>query len=880
MATTSLASAPRWPEESDEGSLVAELAYAPVFVAFQRLGSSPHGLTEQNAAERVVQYGENRPGRYVDDGVLGRFWDALRSPFVALLAVFGVVLVAVGDGDGAVTVAVVVTSAVALRLWQQTRAVRAVRALRRRVSTTVTVRRRAGDGQPATDREVPVEDLVPGDVVVLVGGDVVPADLRVVASAGLLVDQAVISGESRPVAKGPPMAGAGDAPGDVGFDTASLCFTGTTVVAGTGTALVVATGTGTCADALARTVASLRPDSSFDRGVRTVGLVLVRFMLVMAPIVFAVNGWVHGDWHQAALFAVAVAIGLTPEMLPVIVTANLARGATRLARDRVIVNRLEAMQDLGAMDVLCVDKTGTLTEDRVAYAHGVDPAGAIDESVGEIAHLAVSLQDRPHNALDDAIAERLAGQGMALLAEAVYDKVDEIGFDHTRRLATVVVRRQHDEHIMITHGDPAEVISRCDRIRLAGNVIELDDDGVAEAMAVVRDCGARGMRTLAVAVRDGSARLERYTERDEHGLVLVGLLGFVDPIRDGAAAAIGTLAGHGVTVKILTGDGEDVARTVAEGVGLAPGVPVLGRDLDAVGDLALGDLVEAATVFARLTPAHKARIVGALRARRHTVGFLGDGVNDVPALRIADEGIAADDATDAAKAAADLILLDDGLDVLAQGVVEGRRTLSNTMKYVKITASSNFGNVVTVMVAAAFLPFLPMLPIQLIVQNLLYDVAQLALPWDRAEDDYLRAPRRWNPRGLVRFMLWFGPLSSLFDLATFAVLWWVFDAADRVALFHTGWFVEGLLTQLLIVLVLRVRTWPWRGARPSRPVVLAALGAAVVGAAIPLTPLGPRLGLVGLPVGYLLWIALAATVYALAAQLVKRAYLRLHDDWL
>lgn len=879
MGLQSLVSTRRSSTPAGDEQRLAELAHAPSFVAFQRLASSPTGLTEQSAAARAVEHGENRPGRYVDDRVATRVVAALRSPFVALLAALGMVLIAVGDPGGAVTVAVVVCSAVALRLWQQTRAVRAVRGLRHQVSTTATVRRRPGAGLPAADREVPVQDLVPGDVVVLGAGDVVPADLRVVTAAGLMLDQAVVSGESLPVPKAPPDADA-DARVDVGFDTSSLCFTGTTVVAGTGTALVVATGPATLHDALARTVADLRPESSFEQGVRTVGVVLIRFMLVMAPVVLAVSGWVTGDWHRAALFAVSVAIGLTPEMLPVIVTANLARGATRLARDRVIVNRLEAIQDLGAMDVLCVDKTGTLTEDRVVYAHAVDPTGTIDDSVAELAHLAVSLQDQLFDALDEAIVEWMAGADGALLAEAAYDKVDEIGFDHTRRLATVVVRRRRDERIVITHGDPSAVIGRCDRIRLAGNVVELDDDHVADAMDVVRGCGARGMRTLAVAVRDGPARLERYTERDEHGLILIGFLGFVDPVRVGADAAIETLAGHGVAVKMLTGDGEDIARIVAERVGLTPGAPVLGSQVDAAVDAELGDLVERATVFAGLTPAHKARIVGAMRTRGHTVGFIGDGVNDVPALRVADAGIAADDASDAAKGAADLILLDDGLDVLARGVVEGRRTLSNTMKYVKITASSNFGNVFTVMIAAAVLPFLPMLPVQFIVQNLLYDTAQLALAWDRAEDDYLRSPRRWNPRGLVRFMLWFGPLSSLFDVATFGVLWWGFDAAHRPAAFHTGWFVEGLLTQLLIVLVLRVRTAPWRGTRPSRPVVLASSGAAAVGVLLCVTPVGARLGLVALPPAYLIWIAAATTAYAMSAQVAKRCYLARHADWL
>lgn len=880
MATPSVESTPRWRDGFDDQCQLAELAHSPVFVAYQRLASSPNGLTERAAEARSVEYGDNRPGNYVEDGVAERVWVAVRSPFVGLLSVLGAVLVVVGDGDGATTVGVMVTLAVGLRVWQQTRSVRAVRGLREQLSTTATVRRRAGVGQLPTDREVPIEDLVPGDVVVLRGGDVVPADLRLLTAAGLLVDQAVLSGESLPVRKQPPPPLREGMRSDVGIDTPSLCFTGTTVVAGTATALVVATGTATLHDALARTMKALRPESSFDRGVRTVGFTLIRLMLVMAPLVLVVNGWVRGDWAQAAMFGVAVAIGLTPEMLPVIVTANLARGATRLARERVIVSRLEAIQDLGAMDVLCVDKTGTLTEDRVVYAHSVDPTGRIDDSVGEIAYVAVSFQDCPYNALDEAVIERLADTETAVLTEAAYDKVDELAFDHTRRLSTVVVRRQSAEHIMISHGDPLEIVTRCDRIRLDDNVIPLDQTLRAEAREVVHTYAMRGMRVLAVAVRTGTARHLPYDERDERGLVLVGFLGFVDPIRVGVDAAIDTLADYGVTVRILTGDSEDVARVVASQVGLIPGKVVLGNHVDALDDGQLGTLVDGATVFAQLSPTHKARVVAALRTRGHTVGFLGDGVNDVPALRAADAGIAADNATDAAKGAADMILLDDDLQVLAHGVIEGRRTLANTMKYVKVTASSNFGNVLTVMAAAAFLPFLPILPVQLIVQNLLYDTAQLALPWDRAEDDYLRSPRRWNPRGLVRFMLWFGPLSSLFDLATFAVLWWMFDAGNRPALFHTGWFVEGLLTQLLIVLVLRVRTAPWRGARPARPVVVAAAGAAAVGLLIPVTPLGGRLGLVPLPMSYLPWIGAAAVVYGFTAQLAKRWYLRRHDDWL
>jgi P-type Mg2+ transporter len=724
--------------------------------------------------------------------------------------------------------------------------------------------------------------VVPGDIVVLHAGDVVPADLRIVSSTDLVVDQSGLSGESLPVAKttaAPQKRRHGHARESV-VDTPSLAFSGTAVVAGAATAVVIATGGHTYFGALARTAGGLRPESSFDRGVRTVGWTLVRFMLVMAPIVLAVNGIVSGNWAQAAMFAVAVAVGLTPEMLPVIVTTNLARGATRLARERVIVSRLNAIQDLGALDVLCVDKTGTLTEDRIVYAHSIDMTGRVDDAVAELAYLGVHFQDGAHDRLDDAIAELLGEQDMAVTADAAFEKVDEIAFDHTRRRATVVVARQHGEHIMICKGDPDQVLPRCTRARLDEDIVTFGEDLHAEADDLVEAYRKQGMPVLAVAVKYGPARFESYDESDEQDLVLAGFVGFVDPVRDSAPAAVRSLAEHGVAVKILTGDSKTVARQVAAQVGVPVDTVVVGHQIDRLSDRQLSAVSAQAAVFAELTPAHKTRIVAALREDGHAVGFLGDGINDVPALRIADAGIAADTAAEVAKYAADLILLDKDLAVVARGVVEGRRTLANTMKYVKITASSNFGNVLSVLAASALLPFLPILPIQLMVQNLLYDTAQLALSWDRVDNDYLRAPRRWQSGGLIRFMLIFGPLSSVFDLATFAVLWWVFDLSDKPAMFQTGWFVEGLLTQLLVVLVLRAPTMPWRGAGPARAVVLATLTAAAIGSLLPLTPLAVGLGMAPPPAGYLVWLVAVLAAYGLAAHLVKKHYLRRYQAWL
>ncbi|UXA19178.1 magnesium-translocating P-type ATPase [Mycobacterium sp. SMC-4] len=859
-----------------------ELADASVFTLYQQLGSSPRGLTESEAADRLVGFGANESAEAAAPGMTAQLLVALRSPFVALLAGLGAVFVAVGDARGSTTVAVMVTLAVVLRFWQQTRTTRATQALQRLVTATVTVRRRADAESDPMDREIPAPDLVPGDMVVLQAGDVVAADLRVLTSSALTVDQSALSGEALPVAKHTPGSDAAtpERAAATVMDNPGLCLSGTAVVTGRATGVVIATGDHTYRGSLARSAAAPRPESSFDRGVRSVGWTLIRFMLVMAPIVFIVNGLVSGVWAQAAMFALAVAVGLTPEMLPVIVTTNLARGAARLAAQRVLVRRLNAIQDLGAMEVLCVDKTGTLTEDRIAYAHSIDVTGRFDEAVTDFAFIAAHFQDGPANQLDDAIVDQLAAGDAAVITEATCEKVDEIAFDHRRRRSTVVVSRQPGEHLLICKGDPDEVLPLCTEARLGEQVAWFGHELRTEAEELLEAYRRRGMRVLAIAAKTGPARWERYDESDERSLVLVGFVGFVDPTRDSAERAVARLTEHGVAVKILSGDNRIVAQQVAAQVGVDSDPLILGRHLEGLSDAQIRAVVNEANVFAELAPDHKTRIVAALRDNGHAVGFLGDGVNDVAALRVADVGVAADNAAQAAKQAADLILLDKDLAVVAAGVVEGRRTLANTMKYVKITASSNFGNVLSVLAASVFLPFLPILPIQLMVQNLLYDLAQLSVPWDRVDRDYLRKPRRWHSAGLIRFMITFGTLSTVFDLATFAALWWVFQAADSPAVFQTGWFMAGLLTQLLVVLVLRTRAVPWRGQRPARVVVTAAVVVAALGMLLPVSPLAGPLQMSAPPPAYLLWLLLVALTYGGAAQWLKQRYLRHHPAWL
>ncbi|ORA59792.1 magnesium-translocating P-type ATPase [Mycobacteroides franklinii] len=859
---------------SDGCERLRELSAAPLPTVFDQVCGSPRGLTEAEAADRLHRFGPNSQTPARDDGFMTGVRTCLRSPFLALLAGLCLVFVLVGDRKAAVTVAVMIALAVALRLWQRTRSMRAIRGVRELVTATATVRRRADEDAPSVARDIPVAALVPGDVVVLGPGDVVAADLRIASATDLVIDQSAMTGESLPVYKD-ATATQRRARGLVAVvDSVNLCLSGTTVVAGAATGIVVATGSRTYCGALARHAVDPRSESSFDHGVRAVSWTLIRFMLVLVPIVFAVNGLVSGAWGQAAMFAVAVAVGLTPEMLPVIVTSNLARGAVLLARERVVIRRLNAIQDLGAMDVLCIDKTGTLTEDRVVYAHSVDVTGHVDDTASELAYLAMHFQDGPHSRLDQAIAQWADEEQMPVIAEAAYTGVAEIAPEQSRRKQTVVVSRLHGEHMLLCKGDPDEVLPCCTRARVGDEVVGFHDELKSEARDLICAYRKRGMQVMAVAAKSRAAHSGRYHKTDENGLVLVGFVGFVDPVRDSASCAVTSLSQHGVRVKILTGDDGHVAQQVATQVGVTSDRVLRGKQIDKLADSRLQALAMRTAVFAELTPGHKARIVAALRDAGCAVGFLGDGVNDVAALRIADASIAPDTATGAAKQAADLILLDKDLAVIARAVIEGRRTLANTMKYIKITASSNFGNVLSVMAASMLLPFLPMLPSQLMMQNLLYDIAQLALPWDRVDPQYLRHPRRWQSTGMVPFMLIFGALSSVFDLATFAVLWWACGGSDSPSVFQTGWFIEGLLTQLAVVLALRSRALPWRGPRPAPVVVLGAVAVGVAGVLLPFGPLAEPLQMTAPPLGYLLWLVVVTSAYVAAAYAMKRWYQR------
>jgi len=778
--------------------------------ALEQLASNGNGLRPEQVAERLAEYGPNeiaheRPARWYRMLLHNH-----HNPFVLVLVVLGAVSFWTGDTRGTVVVSVMVAVSVLMRFVQEFRSSRAAETLRAMVQTSATVMRQysetGADERPVwrcEKQDVPFEELVPGDLVHLSAGDMVPADIRMLRSKDLFVSQSALTGEALPIEKvdtlyevvaGRDAQAAGVASRNP-LERGNLCFMGTNVISGSALGLVVATGRRTYFGSLARSVIGHRSLTSFDHGVNSVTRVLIAFMLVMVPVVFLINGLAKGDWREAFLFAIAIAVGLTPEMLPMVVTANLARGAVGMARRKVVVKRLNAIQNFGAMDVLCTDKTGTLTEDRIVLEEYLDIHGREDARVLDYAYLNSRFQTGLKNLLDRAVLERVAPERQHLLG-ARYQKIDEIPFDFARRRMSVVVWTERSHDLLICKGATEEILEVCGYAEERGIVIPLTDDLRGECAELIAKKNESGLRVVAVAYRKMRISGRAYTVADESDLVLLGFIAFLDPPKETAAAALAALRSHGVAVKILTGDNEIVTRRVCREVGLDVAHLALGSEIDELSEEELAELCDRVSVFAKLAPLQKARIVRALRKKGHTVGFLGDGINDAAALRDADVGISVDTATDIARESADLILLEKSLLVLEEGVLRGRQVYGNIIKYIKMTASSNFGNVFSVLVASAFLPFLPMLPIQLLIQNLLYDLSQLSLPWDRMDREFLEQPRKWEPSGIARFMVFIGPVSSVFDVLTFLVLWWALGAntPERQSLFQSGWFVEGLIS--------------------------------------------------------------------------------------
>ena len=869
--------------------------------ALARLQSQADGLENAEAARRLERDGPNEIAHEAPLPEWLHLWHCYLNPFNVLLSALAVLSFFSADSRAAVVIGVMVALSTIIRFVQEGRSHRAADSLRAMVSNKATVMRRSVGAVPSAaaikPQDIAVRELVAGDIVMLSAGDMIPADCRVLTARDLFVAQSAMTGESLPVEKfvesAPPAINSALAPSTSGaLDQRNLVFMGTNVTSGTASALVVATGPRSYFGTLAaHATATQTTPNAFQAGVNSVSWLLIRFAAVMVPIVFLINGFTKGDWLQAFLFALSVAVGLTPEMLPMIVTSTLAKGAVLLSRKKVVVKRLDAIQNFGAMDILCTDKTGTLTQDKIALAKHIDAYGQDTDEVLNFAFVNSSYQTGLKNLLDRAVLERVDLAAELKLKDA-YRKVDEIPFDFQRRRMSVVVatlvNAQDQHHEIICKGAVEEVLAICTRVRTQEAIdasldgernmptVALDAALLARTQTVTAALNAQGLRVVAVAVKTLPPNQIAYSVADETELTLIGYIAFLDPPKESAAPALKKLAAHGITVKVLTGDNDLVTAQVCREVGLPSSAVLLGSDVEALGDEALKAVAEQYNIFAKLNPLHKERIVRALRANGHVVGFMGDGINDAPALRAADIGISVDSAVDIAKEAADIILLEKSLLVLDEGVVEGRTTFCNMLKYIRMTASSNFGNVLSILVASALLPFLPMLPLQLLVQNLLYDISQTGIPFDNVDAELVTKPLKWNPDDIGRFMLFFGPISSLFDIITFTVLWWVFDFNNlsQQGLFQSGWFVVGLLTQTLVVHLLRTPKLPFIQSCAAGPLMAMTLAIIVIGLWLPQGPLASYFHLQALPLAYYGAVVGILIGYSLLTTLMKRFYIR------
>ncbi len=869
-------------------TVLAEASRATTAELYRSAGSSEQGLSQHTVVSRRERFGLNEVDHDRPAPAILQFLKTFTNPFIVILLVLvsimfvtDVLLADPAEGPeytGIVTISIMVLASATLRFLQEYRSSRSAERLQAMVRTTTAVTRRIGN--ETLTREVPIEELVPGDVVQLAAGDMIPGDIRLVRTKDLQINQAMLTGEAIPAEKY-------HAPSE-NFDeqdilaAENLGFMGTSVVSGSGTGVVIGTGATSYFGNMSKSIVGARPETAFDLGIKSVTRTLIQFMLVMVPIVFILNGLTK-DWTSAFLFGVTTAVGLTPEMLPLLVTANLAKGAQYMAKRKVIVKRLNSIQNLGAMDVLATDKTGTLTEDRIVLERHLDVRGKTSPLTLSYATANAHFQTGLRNLLDAAI---LTESGPAEIArtEATYRLVDEVPFDFERRRMSVVVA-DNQQHLLITKGAMEEILGVSTHELVDGKQVPLTPARTAALEGLVYEQNSLGMRVLAVATRAFETDPDRdveYSSADESNMVLTGFLAFLDPPKESARAALQSMADHGIAPKVITGDNPTVAASVCADVGLDVGTVILGAEVENLQLAELAELAERTTVFAKVNPTQKARIVEALRLGGHTVGFLGDGINDAPALRAADVGISVDTAVDIAKESADIILLEKDLTVLEGGVLEGRRTFVNTMKYIKATASSNFGNMFSVVVASAMLPFLPMIPLVVLVMNLSYDLSMLTLPWDSVDKEEIRKPRVWESKSLARFMIRIGPISSIFDITTYLLMWFVFQAntvADA-ALFQTGWFVESILTQTLVVHMLRTRKIPFIQSRASMPVMVATGAVMVFGVLLPYTAWGASLGLVTLPLAFYPWLIATVLTYVLLTQFLKTRFIKKFDSWI
>lgn len=861
-------------------------ATQPAKSVYSYLQTTRLGLTRAEVEDRQLTYGKNEVVHEQKKNPFIVFIKTFINPFIGVLTglavislVIDVLMAEPGEQEwtGVVIIAVMVVCSAILRFWQEWKANEATDSLMKMVKNTCLVKR-AGSGE----EELDITELVPGDIVFLAAGDMIPADLRIIESKDLFISQASLTGESEPIEKFPEVKEKQYRKGSI-VELDNICYMGSTVISGAAKGIVFETGNRTFLGTIARNLTGHRATTAFDRGISKVSLLLIRFMLVMVPFVFFINGFTKGDWFEAFIFAISVAVGLTPEMLPMIVTANLSKGALSMSKKKTIVKNLNAIQNFGAMNILCTDKTGTLTCDKIILEKYINADGSNDESKRILRHAYFNsyFQTGLKNLMDKAILSHVKELKLEHLKDA-YTKVDEIPFDFIRRRMSVVIEDKQGKRQIITKGAVEEMLSICSHTEFNGEVQSLTDELKVKAQKISEEMNRKGMRVLAVAQKSYIEKVGNFSVSDEKEMVLIGFLAFLDPPKPSAAEAIKQLHEYGVEVKILSGDNDIVVKAIGRQVGIDTSYSLTGPDIENMDETILKERVKTTTCFSKLTPLQKTQIISILQEQKNTVGFLGDGINDAAALRQSDIGISVDSAVDIAKESADIILLEKDLMVLEDGVLEGRKTFGNINKYIKITASSNFGNMFSVMFASAFLPFLPMMPIHLLIQNLLYDISQTTIPFDRMDPEFLRKPRKWDASDLKRFMIYIGPISSIFDIVTYLVMWHVFgcNSPEHQSLFQSGWFIEGLLSQTLIVHMIRTRKIPFIQSRATWPVIGMTTLVMVIGIVIPFTSFGASIGLQALPLSYFPWLVGILLSYCVLTQLVKNWYIRKFSGWL
>lgn len=843
------------------------------------LSVSHNGLTNEEALERQNEFGANVITAGKKDTTLHRLREAVINPFNVILLVIAAVnyftdVIASSRPDyltvSIIIFLVIVSSLIAFVQSQRSNA--AAEKLSEMISNKADVWR----GGKLT--EIPMDEVVPGDIVKLSAGHMLPADVRFLTTKDTFLAQAALTGESAPVEK---FADGDNNPGDALTDMKNIGFMGSNVVSGSATAVVLETGNNTYFGSMAQSLSGDRAKTSFERGVESVSGLLVRRMLVMIPVVFFINGIAKGDWAEALLFAISIAVGLTPEMLPMIMTSTLAKGAVSMSRHKVIVRTLGAIQTFGEMDVLCTDKTGTLTEDKVVLERYMNLKGEEDTRILRHAYLNSYFQTGLKNLIDLAIINRAQQNGLEPVLSS-YSRIDEIPFDFTRRRMSVVLTDQKGKLQLITKGAVEEILEISSFVEMNGNVLPMDEETRRIAMATYEKYNNDGLRIIAVAQKNEVPGIGVFSVDDERDMVLIGFIGFLDPPKESAGTAIAALYDHGVRTVVLTGDSEGVAAKVCSKVGVDASNMMTGRDVEQMDDKELLQAAGICNLFAKLSPSQKERVVKAFQSAGHTVGYMGDGINDAPPLHQADVGISIDSAVDIAKETADIILLEKDLMVLEEGVIEGRRTFGNIIKYIKMAASGNFGNMISVIVASLLLPFLPMLPVQILTQNLLCDFSQMGIPFDDVDKEYLKKPHKWETKSIKSFMTFFGPLSSIFDILCYAVMWWAIGAnkVELSPLFHCGWFVFGTISQVLVIHLIRTEKLPFVQSMPSMPLFLSTFIVAVLALVIGFTGLSVGLDMYRLPVQFVPWLALILIGYLAAVQMMKKVYIHRYKEWM